>query len=33
MSELGFFVLGFVTTLAIVCVAEVVIQTAAAAAK
>ena len=33
MSELGFFVLGFVTTLAIVCVAEVVIQTAAVAAK
>lgn len=33
MSELGFFVLGFVTTLAIVCVAEVVIQTAAVATK
>lgn len=33
MSELGFFVLGFVTTLAIVCVAEVVLQTAAVAAK
>ena len=33
MTEMGFFVLGFVTTLAIVCVAEVVIQTAAVAAK
>ena len=33
MSEVPFFVIGFVATLAIVCVAEVVIQTAAAAAK
>jgi len=33
MTEMGFFVLGFVTTLAIVCVAEVIIQTSACAAK
>ena len=33
MSEVSFFVIGFVTTLAIVCVAEVVLQTAAVAAK
>lgn len=30
MSEVSFFVIGFVATLAIVCVAEVVLQTAAA---
>lgn len=28
MTEMGFFVLGFVVTLAIVCVAEVVIESA-----
>ena len=33
MSEVSFFVIGFVATLANVCVAEVVIQTAAVAAK
>ena len=33
MSEISFFVIGFVATLAIICVAEVVIQTAAVAAK
>ena len=33
MSEVSFFVIGFVATLAIVCVAEVGIQTAAVAAK
>ena len=33
MSEVSFFVIGFVATLAIICVAEVVIQTAAIAAK
>ena len=33
MSEISFFVIGFVATLAIVCVAEAVIQTAAVAAK
>ena len=33
MSEVSFFVIGFVATLAIICVAVVVIQTAAVAAK
>lgn len=33
MSEVSFFVIGFVATLAIICAAEVVIQTAAVAAK
>ena len=33
MSEVSFFVIGFVATLAIVCVAEVVIQTADGAVK
>ena len=33
MSEVSYFVIGCVATLAIVCVAEVVIQTAAVAAK
>ena len=33
MSDVSFFVIGFVATLAIICVAEVVIQTAAVAAK
>ena len=33
MSEVSFFVIGFVASLAIICVAEVVIQTAAVAAK
>ena len=33
MSEVSFFVIGFVATLVIICVAEVVNQTAAVAAK
>ena len=33
MTEMGFFVLGFTVTLAIVAVADAVIQTAAAEAK
>ena len=33
MSEVSFFVIGFVAPLAIVCVAEVVLQTAAVATK
>lgn len=33
MSELGFFVLGFTVTLAIVCVADVVVETVAAEVK